>query len=76
MTADRLARSSRVRARRALGLVGMSVVVPGSAQFVAGNRRIGRAAMRIWATLWAVAILVLLGLLLFRGPTLTVLLNG
>jgi polyisoprenyl-teichoic acid--peptidoglycan teichoic acid transferase len=44
-------RAARVRYRRALMLMVMTVVVPGSAQLVAGNRRIGRAATRIWATL-------------------------
>lgn len=66
----------RVRSRRALGLLVMSAVVPGSAQFVAGNRMLGRGAMRIWLGLWALGAVVLVGLLLFRGPMLAVLLNG
>lgn len=76
MIAELSADELRVRTRRALGLVAMSAVVPGSAQFVAGNRRLGRVALRTWATLWLLALVALLGLWLFRGPTLAVLLNG
>ncbi len=42
---------SRVRFRRAIALMLMTLVLPGSAQLVAGNRRIGRIAMRIWMIL-------------------------
>ena len=52
-TAD--ARAARVRYRRALMLMVMTLVVPGSAQLVAGNRTIGRAATRIWAVLVVLA---------------------
>ncbi|KAA1427133.1 LCP family protein [Nocardioides antri] len=41
-------RAARVRFRRALALMAMTLVVPGSAQLVAGNRRIGRIALRVW----------------------------
>ena len=41
-------RAPRVRFRRALMLMVMTLVVPGSAQLVAGNRRVGRIALRIW----------------------------
>ena len=44
-------RAARVRYRRALMLMVMTLVVPGSAQLVAGNRRVGRVATRIWAGL-------------------------
>ena len=76
MNADTTDPERHVRSRRALGLMSMSVVVPGSAQFVVGNRALGRVAMRIWAGLWVLAVVTLLGLWLFRGPTLAVLLNG
>ena len=49
-------RAARVRYRRALMLMVMTLLVPGSAQLVAGNRRLGRFATRLWA------VLVLLGL--------------
>ncbi len=41
-------RAARVRFRRALSLMAMTLVAPGSAQLVAGNRRVGRIALRIW----------------------------
>jgi polyisoprenyl-teichoic acid--peptidoglycan teichoic acid transferase len=44
-------RAAGVRYRRALMLMVMTLVVPGSAQLVAGNRRVGRIATRIWAGL-------------------------
>jgi LCP family protein required for cell wall assembly len=44
-------RAARVRYRRALMLMVMTLVVPGSAQLVAGNRQVGRIATRIWAGL-------------------------
>jgi LCP family protein required for cell wall assembly len=46
-------RAARVRYRRALMLMTMTLVVPGSAQLVAGNRQVGQAAMRIWLGLVA-----------------------
>ena len=47
-TADRAA---RVRFRRALALMAMTLVLPGSAQVACGNRSVGRAALRIWFAL-------------------------
>ena len=76
MHADRTDTERRVRTRRAVGLLVMSAVAPGSAQYAAGNRAVGRAALRIWAGLWLLALLLALGLLILRGPTLTLLLNG
>ena len=49
-------RAARVRFRRAMALMVMTLVLPGSAQLVAGNRRIGLIALRIWFGL-AVAVL-------------------
>ncbi|GAA4696151.1 LCP family protein [Nocardioides conyzicola] len=44
-------RAARVRFRRAVALMLMTLVLPGSAQLVAGNRKVGRVALRIWAVL-------------------------
>jgi LCP family protein required for cell wall assembly len=44
-------RAARVRFRRAMALMLMTLLVPGSAQLVAGNRRVGRIALRIWLVL-------------------------
>src|SRR3954452_2256191 len=50
-------RAAHVRFRRALMLMAMTLVVPGSAQLAAGNRDLGRTAMRIWMVLVALAVL-------------------
>ncbi len=47
-TADRAA---KVRFRRALALMAMTLVLPGSAQVACGNKTVGRAALRIWFAL-------------------------
>jgi LCP family protein required for cell wall assembly len=62
-TADRAA---RVRFRRALALMVMTLLVPGSAQLAAGNRRVGRVALRIWLVAIAVGAVVLLVSLVHR----------
>jgi polyisoprenyl-teichoic acid--peptidoglycan teichoic acid transferase len=46
-------RAARVRFRRAVALMVMTLVLPGSAQLVAGNRQVGRVALRIWMVLVA-----------------------
>ncbi|MGL5826927.1 MAG: LCP family protein [Nocardioides sp.] len=43
-------RATQVRFRRSLALMVMTVVAPGSAQLVAGNRRVGRIVLRCWLT--------------------------
>src|SRR4051794_34220382 len=47
-------RASRVRFRRAVALMTMTLVLPGSAQVAYGNKRVGRAALRIWVALLVV----------------------
>ncbi len=44
-------RAARVRFRRAVALMVMTLVVPGSAQLVAGNRTVARIAIRVWLAL-------------------------
>jgi len=44
-------RAARVRFRRAMALMLMTLVLPGSAQLVYGNKRVGRIALRTWAAL-------------------------
>lgn len=41
-------RASRVRFRRAVALMVMTLLVPGSAQLLHGNRRVGLIAIRVW----------------------------
>lgn len=67
---------SSVRQRRAIGLIVLSAVLPGSAQLVAGNRSVGKWALRIWAGALGVLLLGVLGLLFLRGWMVQVLLTG
>ncbi len=57
-------RGDAIAFRRALTLLVMTLLVPGSAQLVAGSRRLGRLAVRVWLGVLAVlAIFVALALL-------------
>ncbi|MBB6628988.1 LCP family protein [Nocardioides sp. KIGAM211] len=73
-------RAARVRFRRAMALMAMTLVLPGSAQLVAGNRRVGLIALRIWfALVVAVVTTGVIGLawheLVFKLATETLLLG-
>jgi len=48
LPADARVQLGRIRFRRALALMVMTLVLPGSAQLVAGRKDVGRIAMRIW----------------------------
>lgn len=63
---DAQARSQGVALRRGLTLLGMTLVVPGSAQLVGGNERLGRVAVRVWLTLIALGLLFVVLLLTVR----------
>ena len=52
-------RAAQVRFRRAVTLMAFTLVAPGSAQMVTGNRRVGIAALRIWAGLWVIGLVAL-----------------
>lgn len=52
-------RAAGVRFRRALALMVMTLVVPGSAQLAAGNRRLGWLAVRVWLGLLALTVFLL-----------------
>ena len=58
------------RRRRAFTLVLLTLVVPGSAQLVAGNRRLGRVALRIWLVLLACAAVLALLVLASRSTAI------
>jgi LCP family protein required for cell wall assembly len=64
------AAASRLRFRRALSLLAMTVVLPGSAQLVAGNRKVGRVALRCWLGLLALTALIGVAGWLDRGLAL------
>jgi LCP family protein required for cell wall assembly len=59
--------ASRVRFRRALTLLVMTLFVPGSAQLAAGRRDVGRLALRVWMGVVAGLVLVVLLGLVWHG---------
>lgn len=59
-------RAARIRFRRAIALMLMTLVLPGSAQLVAGHRQIGRVAMRTWFLLVLGGIAAVLTAVLWR----------
>jgi len=75
-SADVWSRSQATTFRRGATMLVMSLVVPGSAQLAAGNRRIGRWGFRIWATLILAALVAVLLLFTARGVLLGVLMTG
>jgi LCP family protein required for cell wall assembly len=60
-------RAARVRFRRAISLMVMTLVAPGSAQLLAGNRRVGLVALRIWVAVLAIGSVTAVVVLLNRG---------
>lgn len=67
--------SSRIQFRRAITLVAMTLLAPGSAQIVQGNRQLGRLALRVWLTLIGAGILLVLLSLVSRSAFLTLVMN-
>jgi len=61
------ANSPEAMTKRAWWLVGLNILVPGSAQLLAGDRRLGRFGVRATFVLWAIAVVGLL--LWFLWPT-------
>jgi polyisoprenyl-teichoic acid--peptidoglycan teichoic acid transferase len=64
---DRDAEAAQVRFRRALTLLAMTLVLPGSAQLVLGRKAVGRAAIRVWLGCWTLLLLAVGIGLLDRG---------
>ncbi|WP_309075398.1 LCP family protein [Paenarthrobacter sp.] len=64
--------SAPVRTKRAFVLVLLTLFVPGSAQIVAGDRKLGRIALRVTITVWALALLTLFIALVNRTLLLSV----
>ncbi|WP_036920475.1 LCP family protein [Propionicicella superfundia] len=69
-------RSSSVKVRRGLTLLFMNVVVPGSAQLAAGNKHLGRIALRVWGAVIAIVLIVGILALVRRDWILSVFANG
>ncbi len=62
--------SPRLRVRRAVTLLALAVIVPGTAQLAAGNARLGRAVLRGWLALIALVALIGLGWFVARDRVL------
>ncbi len=67
--------SPEVMGRRGWWLVGLGIVIPGSAQLLAGDKRLGRFAVLTTFVLWALAVVALLLWLIARPVVLTVATN-
>ena len=67
--------SPQVRTKRGFVLVLMTLLVPGSAQLVAGDRRLGRAALRVTLGVWALLVLAVVLLLVNRTLLINIITN-
>ena len=59
-----------VMGRRAWWLIILSLLIPGSAQLLAGNRRLGRILFGTWLALFLIGVVTLVAYLLAPGVTL------
>ncbi|MFT3798433.1 LCP family protein [Microbacterium sp.] len=64
-------RSAQVMTRRAWWLVAMNFLVPGSAQTLSGNRRLGRFGLAATLTLWTLVVLAAVAALVWPGLLIT-----
>ncbi|MET4136552.1 LCP family protein [Pseudarthrobacter sp. PvP090] len=64
-----------VLTKRAFLLVLMTLLVPGSAQIVAGNRQLGRRALRVTLAVWVLAILAAALLMASRSTLINLVTN-
>ena len=64
--------SPAVRTKRAFVLVLLTLLVPGSAQLVAGDRKLGRTALRVTLCVWAVLLLAAVMLLVDRSLVINI----
>jgi len=63
-------RSAAMQFRRAVTLLVLTLVVPGSSQYIVGNRRVGRVALRCWLGL--LGLLALAAVIALLDPMLVV----
>lgn len=63
------------RAKRAIILIILTALIPGSTQSVTGHHRLGRIALTVTLLNWGIIILTGLGLLLARGFTMSLAFN-
>lgn len=65
-------RNPRVMTRRAWWLLGLNLLIPGSAQVLAGSRRLGRFGLAATLVLWVLVVIVVVLALAARGLFLTI----
>lgn len=68
--------SQPVMTKRARWLVVLGFLLPGSAQLLAGNRKLGRFGLTVTVVTWIAALAALAGLMFARVTTLSVFTNG
>ena len=68
-------RDPSVMTRRAWVLVVLNVLIPGSAQLLAGSRRLGRFGTRATFALWALVVIAVLAFALARSTFVTIATN-
>lgn len=69
-------RSRPLMTKRAWWLVVLNILIPGSAQVLAGNRRAGRFALGATLLLWAIVLVAFVVYLLDKGLLLSILTNS
>ena len=67
--------STEVMTKRAWWLVVLNILIPGSAQLLAGNRRLGRFGVTATFVLWALVIISVLAVTLAQSAFITVVTN-
>ncbi|MDQ0634876.1 LCP family protein required for cell wall assembly [Arthrobacter pascens] len=67
--------SSPIRTKRAFFLLLLTLLVPGSAQIVAGDRKLGRIALRVTLCAWALLLVALLLLVVNRPFLINIITN-
>ncbi|MEO9325935.1 LCP family protein [Nocardioides sp. C4-1] len=68
-------RAAQVRFRRAISLMAMTLVAPGTAQLVAGNRRVGLVAFRTYLGILALGAVMVVAVALDHGLALGLAVN-
>lgn len=69
-------RSPRLMTRRAWWLLGLNFLIPGSAQLLAGSRRLGRVGVSATFAMWALVVLTAVVALLWPAALFTLGTNG
>ena len=69
-------RSEVVSTRRGYTLLGLGLILPGSAQAIFGSKKVGRFALKLLMTIFLLAVVALIATLCFRNVMIGVFANG